>query len=1569
MKPHQTNSNRLGALTAPATFAILLGALVLPARADQDWDGDDPIGNFGNNNNWYGNSQPGWSSTGNLTFHYNNGGATSIYDDYGIWVNTMNMYYASTYPRSMTFSGAGNGLYIHCRLENDSSYNQTITIPLDMLGDQDVNNVQINPVNANLTLNGDLDNDNTKDLNVYGNNGKMLTLNTAWPKNNYGVKLLIQQNSIVNITAAQNYTGETDINAGEFWLSSGGSLATSTIYVGNGGATSTTAKIWLHDGGLSLSKPITVNNGNSNTRTVGGLNTSGTVTYNGAVTLNGPVNLEANQSGGTVQFATISAGGAQTATATGPGTVVLGGTSDNANLGVAVSSGTVQLNKSVAGGVHAVGTGLTINSGGTAQLGSSSAGDEIYDSTFVTVNSGGTFDLNGQTETINVLSLAGTGVSGSSLTNSSSVASTLTLNSASTLTADTTVGCVGNITIAGSGAISISGNHTMTKVGAGTLTLSSGGSVDNTGLGLTVNAGTVILNKTGTTGTGTGKIHAAGTVTVNNGGTVQLGGSGGYEIYDGLNTTIASGGVLDMNGQNQTFVAGVLNISGTGISSGGALINSSSSASTLTGAMTLGASSSVSNGSGGLTITGVISDGSSGYSLTKIGTGTLTLQGANTFSGGLTVNGGTVSFASDGTSGGQQLGAYPGSLSAANMTLNGGGLLDTTTATISSKRGITLGSSGGTLDASSGQTLTVSGIVAGTGALTKGANSGTVSLNGVNSYSGNTTISGGTLAIGSAGQLNSGSYSGNITDNGILNYNSSASQTLSGIISGTGSLFQNGSGTLTLSGANSSANNGFSGGVNFNTGRINFNNNNAAGTGTITVGSGATDFSSTVNGIVLPNSISLSSGANPLYYATSGNSIDQTGVISGLGGLTRSDTGAGTVQLSGANTFSGGLTITSRGINFNNPQAAGTGNLTIGDPSAAPANTIQLNAATSLTGANAMTNAVAWNQDFTLLAVNNLEFSGPVTVSSGARTVTVNNGKILTLSGQVSGGAGGITIAGLGTVRLGSTTANANNTYTGQTTVTGTLQLNNATAGYNAIGGDLTINGGSVSYNSAIDNQIPDTANITNNSGTLTFGARSETFNRLVNNGGTNTVSSGTVTMLNNSFLTNGYMQVSSSGEFDFSNNVTMVNATLDLTAGGSTASRYRFLGGDGTGIIVPANATTKSVITNSGGSSGARFAVGPASGSYTYTTVFNIANVAGVDPELEIDAIMSSGSGYTGGINKTGAGRVLLTAADTFSGPITISAGTISLGASGSLNNVSTMNIAAGAIYDVSAVTPGYTISGTLAMSINKTGLALTQGQVVLGTKNLTYGGTLTVTASGDTLAAGDGFILFTNTGTKSGWFSSVTVPALASGISWDTNKLATNGVLDIYNFSTTALSLTTPTNTAATISSNKLANHVSSARLTAAYPATGWKAAVTTAPSSGSTAVVNGDGSLTYTPGATANSAGSDSFTVTFQDGHGWQTMAVSVTVGNGTGQSPNVVYGPITTNGNFVVRFAGLPGTTYTVEKTASLNSPISWTRLGNYTAPTDNSAGFGIGVFQVSDPVGSGGGYYRTVYPSY
>ena len=115
-----------------------------------------------------------------------------------------------------------------------------------------------------------------------------------------------------------------------------------------------------------------------------------------------------------------------------------------------------------------------------------------------------------------------------------------------------------------------------------------------------------------------------------------------------------------------------------------------------------------------------------------------------------------------------------------------------------SNKGMTLSSSG-TINTDTSTTLTYDGIITGSGNFIKDG-SGSMVLSATNTYTGNTTISAGTLEV--SGQLGSGSYSGTVANSGIFSYSSSSNQTLSGVISGSGSLEKSSSSILTLSATN-----------------------------------------------------------------------------------------------------------------------------------------------------------------------------------------------------------------------------------------------------------------------------------------------------------------------------------------------------------------------------------------------------------------------------------------------------------------------------------------------------------------------------------------------------------------------------------------------------------------------------------------------------------------------------------------------------------------------------------------------------------------------------------------------
>lgn len=178
--------------------------------------------------------------------------------------------------------------------------------------------------------------------------------------------------------------------------------------------------------------------------------------------------------------------------------------------------------------------------------------------------------------------------------------------------------------------ISDTAPQALTFSGGGTLML--GGSIDNSGLEMAINAGTVIITKNSASG-----VHGlgGGTTTIASGATLQLSGSGNFDLYSGCLVAVASGGVLDLDGQNDSF--STLTLSGSGIGGNGALVNSS-------------ASSGITNGGSGVVLAGNTTIGGPGniflasavsgpgMSLTyNNASGQLLLGAANTFSGGLNV--------------------------------------------------------------------------------------------------------------------------------------------------------------------------------------------------------------------------------------------------------------------------------------------------------------------------------------------------------------------------------------------------------------------------------------------------------------------------------------------------------------------------------------------------------------------------------------------------------------------------------------------------------------------------------------------------------------------------------------------------------------------------------------------------------------------------------------------------------------------------------------------------------------------------------------------------------------------
>jgi autotransporter-associated beta strand protein len=238
-------------------------------------------------------------------------------------------------------------------------------------------------------------------------------------------------------------------------------------------------------------------------------------------------------------------------------------------------------------------------------------------------------------------------------------------------------------------------------------------------------------------------------------------------------------------------------------------------------------------------------------SLTKDGSGKLTLTGTNNYTGGTTVNAGTLEIGDGGTDGSitgnivndaslvfnhsddvayGDIISGTGSLikkGMGDLTLTGtttysgetivsagtlaGNIPNDTDLTVESGASYETGGAPRALSALSGsgdivndnglnvQSGSFGGAITGTGNLEK-SGTGTLTLTGTNDYSGGTTVSDGTLEIGDGGT--GGSITGDIENNASLIFNLSNDISYGGIICGTGSLTKDGGGKLTFTGIN-----------------------------------------------------------------------------------------------------------------------------------------------------------------------------------------------------------------------------------------------------------------------------------------------------------------------------------------------------------------------------------------------------------------------------------------------------------------------------------------------------------------------------------------------------------------------------------------------------------------------------------------------------------------------------------------------------------------------------------------------------------------------------------------------
>ncbi|WP_175422146.1 autotransporter domain-containing protein [Agrobacterium tumefaciens] len=244
-----------------------------------------------------------------------------------------------------------------------------------------------------------------------------------------------------------------------------------------------------------------------------------------------------------------------------------------------------------------------------------------------------------------------------------------------------------------------------------------------------------------------------------------------------------------------------------------------------------------------------------GGSLEKVGAGTLTLTGNNTYTGSTVISAGTLQLGDGGTSG-----AVVG-----EVTNNG------------------------TLALNRSDRLALSGVISGSGVVRQ-IGTGTTVLTGNNTYTGGTVISDGTLQLGDSGT--SGSIAGDVQNDGTLAFNRSDNAAFGGVIGGAGAIRQIGAGRTELTGDSSA----FSGSTAIEAGTLAVNG--LLG-GTLDVGSGGrlqgtgTVGTTTVSGTIAPgNSIgTLTVNGDITFEAGSVYDVEvdaagQTDLIHALGAAT-----------------------------------------------------------------------------------------------------------------------------------------------------------------------------------------------------------------------------------------------------------------------------------------------------------------------------------------------------------------------------------------------------------------------------------------------------------------------------------------------------------------------------------------------------------------------------------------------------------------------------------------------------------------------------------------------------------
>ncbi len=863
-------------------------------------------------------------------------------------------------------------------------------------------------------------------------------------------------------------------------------------------------------------------------------------------------------------------------------------------------------------------------------------------------------------------------------------------------------------------ASSIAGLSVLNKLDSGTWNITSG-SFNYTG-GTNVQAGRLVfVNRT----------VPAGTTTISSGATLEFNLTGGNYFQDSATIngagslvksgpallanrgliSLAAGGLIDVQGGTLVGSSDGIgrftgNLGSLNVATGATFVTSEATVvvDRLTGTGTVGTASvgnftvGINNGSGTFGGSIVDQNGTPGGKLVKAGTGNQAVTGANTYTGATTISGGTLAIGGTGTLGASaitnnatfDIAGHTGGLSVLNLLGSGVTTLGANTLTITAANG------------------TYSGAFTGTGGFTK-QGAGTYVLSGANSYTGITTISAGTLQ----GTTNS-IVGSSIVDNATLAYNQAFSGTVTQNISGSGRVTVTGLGANTLTFAGNLTNNGV----------------DVTGTSIVSFGGTSSTSGQTVNVTAIGTTInvldnaSLSSGGTPtIFSGATGTIVNNLGAIASATDIA--------VNLSQGGTFNNGSVIDSVadvtggfiGLASGSPLATVNNYGAIRGTSLDGINSPMLNLTNFATGivtggrfgvggnlltignAGLIVGSTSGVSASSTVAITNSGLIGAGTLSGttqasytaggNAGIVASNGGTITNLNGgTISGGTASIQLTGAGyTVNL-----NAGSTTTGLINAGGTSGSNS----YTVLG---TLNGG-LTAGSGNDTVTFDTTN-GSISGNLEGGAGTDA---IIVNGAVNRALAGNITGFEN-LAKNGTGTLTLSGSNSGFSTVAINSGTLNGTSSSA-------LGG---AAVAVASDATFGVVTDQ--SIGSLSGAGNVALTGTLTTGTNGQ-----------DTSFSGVASGAGGLTKVGGGTLTLSGANTFTGDVLVSAGTLAYGADNVLNDGVTVTVASGATFNLN------TFSDTIG-TLNLHGTLANGGLLTAGTYNAFAGSTIGQAISSGTL------------------------------------------------------------------------------------------------------------------------------------------------------------------------------------------------------------------------------------------